>query len=155
MLARTRARVRFESSGFSLIELLVVIVIIGLLAAIAIPVFLGQRTKANDTEAKTNARNLVSKVSSCRVETDDFSQCDSEAELTMHVGAKPDLPIGTGPGEVQVENASSDSYEATAVSRADSGGANHKFTIKVDLRNAQSRTCSPVGEGGCSDTGDW
>ena len=155
MLERTRARVRFESSGFSLIELLVVVMIIGVLAAIAIPVFLGQRTKAQDTEAKTNARNLVSKVSSCRVETDDFSECDSEAELTTHVGARPDLPIGTGPGEVEVENASADSYEATAVSRAASDGANHKFTIKVDLRNAQTHTCSPEGKGGCSDSGDW
>ena len=44
--------------GFTLIELLVVILIIGILAAIAIPAFLSQTSKANDSAAKTQVGTL-------------------------------------------------------------------------------------------------
>src|ERR1700709_1207449 len=57
MLQRLRQRLSNEG-GFTLIELLVVILIIGILAAIAIPAFLSQTSKANDSAAKTQGGTL-------------------------------------------------------------------------------------------------
>ena len=52
-----RTRLRREEDGFSLVEIMVVIVILAVLLAIAIPTFFGARDKANNRSAQSNIRN--------------------------------------------------------------------------------------------------
>ena len=48
-----------QSQGFTLIELMVVVIIVGVLSAVAVPNYLGQIGKARETEAKTNLGTIA------------------------------------------------------------------------------------------------
>jgi type IV pilus assembly protein PilA len=141
MLTKLRTRIQDEK-GFTLIELLVVILIIGILAAIALPAFLGQQKKGQDSEAKANARNLVSHVESCFAETQNYSLCNDATELT-----NTGLPLGTDPGQVAVTAVVADNISGYTI-QAYSRNAGNWFQIQKS-GTGSARTCEVPGDGGC------
>lgn len=67
-----RSKIKSNESGFTLVELLVVILIIGVLSAIAIPMFLNQRKSANEAALKSDMHSLQLAMENCAIKNNPY-----------------------------------------------------------------------------------
>jgi type IV pilus assembly protein PilA len=151
-LERTR-----DESGFSFVELLVVILIIGVLAAIAIPSLLGQKSKAYDAAAKELVHSAATTAETYASDHGGSYAGMSRTELQKY---EPTLQICTAtPANAcleegkEIENGKGYEVIAKAATTGD------EFTIEEKGSGEVVRTCaSTTGtKTGCSGTssGSW
>jgi type IV pilus assembly protein PilA len=126
------------------VELLIVILIIGVLAAIAIPNFIGQRNKGSDATAKSYIRAVATAEEAYLVEKDAYTGVLSEL-----VTVEPTLSqVPDGTTQPTFANIGPKTFSVTATSK--SGG---QFTISKAASGTITRSCTGTG-GGCV-SGSW
>ena len=89
---------RDREEGFTLIELMVVVLIIAILIAIAIPTFLGARERAQDSAAKSDLRNALAAAKVHYTDTEDYSTFDDAALLEI----EPSLADVVNDGDLRI-----------------------------------------------------
>jgi type IV pilus assembly protein PilA len=146
------AQDRKHDEGFTLIELMVVVLIIAVLLAIAIPTFLGSQNKAKDRSAQSSLRNTVTAAKSIFTDGSDYSA----ATTTALAAGEPSLTFSatgtasTGPTNVSVDPGTSVSTVFYAAALSKSGTC---FYIKDDLTASTGNgTTYAKGTGTCNGT---
>jgi type IV pilus assembly protein PilA len=143
MLHKLRQRVQDEK-GFTLIELLVVILIIGILAAIALPAFLNQREKAQDTEAKSGARTVQTAEETYYTDNQAYT-----ADKTVLEGIEP--AIKQFDARLTVAAPAAGGYTVGVASKASKP---RTWNIVRDAAGNTTRTCAETAGGSACPTAD-
>jgi type IV pilus assembly protein PilA len=136
-----------DEQAFTLIELLVVILIIATLAAIAIPAFLSQTSRASDSAAKTQVGTLWTAMQAYASDNDSSFVGATLAKLQIIEPTLKDKATAIAK-EVGSPTATGFTVESEAV------GTNNVYKI-VSTNGEVKRDCAAAGKGGCSAAGTW
>ncbi|HJU02352.1 MAG TPA: prepilin-type N-terminal cleavage/methylation domain-containing protein, partial [Actinomycetes bacterium] len=133
MLQTLRRRLQGErEGGFTLIELMVVVLIIAILIAIAIPTFLGARTRAQDRAAQASLRNALVAAKSIYTDTQSYATAEAAGLATVEPSLtyKAKGAASTGQNDVSADGTTTNSNMWSAAALSASGTC---FWIKDDV----------------------
>jgi type IV pilus assembly protein PilA len=131
-----------DAGGFTLIELLVVLLILGILATIALPAFIGQRAKGQDTEARATVRTVA-----VALETHYTDENTYDATMAELIAIEPAISEATPDLDV-----TGDDDTFTIEEKSASGTV---FTLSRAPDGTLTRTCTAGGHGLCRAGGSW
>jgi prepilin-type N-terminal cleavage/methylation domain-containing protein len=130
-----------DDRGFTMVELIVVLLVVGILATIAMPGFLTQRSKGEDTEAQAMIRNATIALRTHEIDNDTFAATRADLEeIEPAIGeATPDFGV---------------SGTATTFTITERSHSGTDFTLTRDGTGKMTRTCTAPGRGLCRATLD-
>jgi prepilin-type N-terminal cleavage/methylation domain-containing protein len=141
---RISRRLARDQSGFSLIEVVIILVIISILTGIALPAFLNQRSKGHDAQAKANVRNALSLIEHCYELEQEYTACDEPEDFS----ASGIRVTAVAPARTEVQaTGSATGFVLLGRSRSD-----NTFEI-VKSDGIVTHDCDTAGTGGCPGAG--
>ena len=147
MLQSLKKRFDREDEGFTLIELMVVVLIIAILLAIAIPTFLGARDRANDRAAQSSLRNALTAAKTLYTDSQDYTVATAASLPSI----EPSLSYSTvASGSSDFKNVAVDADTATEWIGAALSKTGTCFGIKDTATGTQYAKATPASGAACT-----